>query len=272
MLNYYYDVMEFMLPYMKDRPQSLNRHPNGINGKSFYQKNVEGKVAPWITTYDYDSESGSDKKFLVCTNEASLLYIATLGCIEMNPWHSRIQSADKPDWCVIDLDPDDNPFEQVIETALEVKNVIDSANIPSCIKTSGSTGMHIYIPLGAKYSYEQSKLLAQIIVTHVHQQIPKFTSLERSPSKRKGKLYLDFLQNRSIQTIAAPYSLRPKPGATVSAPLHWDEVKTGLQISDFNIYNMRQRIKETGDIFNQVLGKGIDLEETLQKLGAHFNG
>ena len=127
MLNYYYEIMPYILPYMRDRPQSLNRHPNGINGPNFYQKNVEGKVADWIKTYPYTSESdGKLKQFLVCTNEASLLYIANLGCIEMNPWHSRVQSADKPDWCVIDLDPDGNPFSQVIEAALAVKKILDS--------------------------------------------------------------------------------------------------------------------------------------------------
>src|SRR5207249_304879 len=177
----------------------------------------------------YTSESdGGTKEFLVCTNEASLLYIASLGCIEMNPWHSRIQSPENPDWCVIDLDPDNNPFSQVIEAAQAVKQVLDSLQISAYCKTSGATGMHIYIPLGAKYTYEQSKLFAQLIAGMVHEQIPSFTSLERSPSKRKGKLYLDFLQNRSIQTISAPYSLRPKPGATVSTPLHWEEVKKDL--------------------------------------------
>ncbi|HXL55162.1 MAG TPA: DNA ligase D, partial [Chitinophagaceae bacterium] len=155
MLNYYYQVMPYLLPYMKDRPQSLNRHPNGINGENFFQKNVQGKVADWITTYPYTSESdGNTKQFLVCTDEAHLMYIASLGCIEMNPWHSRIQSPDNPDWCVIDLDPDDNPFSEVIESAKVVKQVLDSINVPAYCKTSGATGMHIYIPLGAKYTYE----------------------------------------------------------------------------------------------------------------------
>jgi bifunctional non-homologous end joining protein LigD len=267
-LNYYYNIMPYILPYMKDRPQSLNRHPNGIKGESFYQKNVGGKVADWLTTYDYKSESSGNKKFLVCTDEASLMYIASLGCIEMNPWHSRIQSPDNPDWCVIDLDPDDNPFGQVIETAQAVKRVLDAIDIPSYPKTSGSTGMHIYIPLGAKYSYEQSKMLAELIVNIVHHDISSFTSLERSPAKRKGKIYLDFLQNRSIQTIAAPYSLRPKPGATVSAPLHWDEVKKGLTVKQFNIDSIFDRLKEVGDIFKPVLGKGIDMKKTIEKVNS----
>ncbi len=268
MLNYYYNIMPYMLPYMKDRPQSLNRHPNGINGESFYQKNVTGKVAEWLTTYHYKSESSGDKNFLVCTDEASLMYIASLGCIEMNPWHSRIQHADNPDWCVIDLDPDDNSYDEVVEAAQAVKKVLDAIDVPAYPKTSGSTGMHIYIPLGAKYSYEQSKLLAELIVNIVHHDILSFTSLERNPAKRKGKIYLDFLQNRTIQTIASPYSLRPKPGATVSTPLHWDEVKKGLTPKQFTIHNIFDRLKDVGDIFKPVLEKGIDLEKTLKKVNS----
>jgi bifunctional non-homologous end joining protein LigD len=268
MLNYYYNIMPYILPYMKDRPQSLNRHPNGINGESFYQKNVTGKVADWLTTYHYKSESSGDKNFLVCTDEASLMYIASLGCIEMNPWHSRIQNPDNPDWCVIDLDPDDNSYDEVVEAAQAVKKVLDAINVTSYPKTSGSTGMHIYIPLGAKYSYEQSKLLAELILNMVYHDISSFTSLERNPAKRKGKIYLDFLQNRSIQTIAAPYSLRPKPGATVSTPLHWDEVKKGLTPKQFDINNIFDRLKDVGDIFKPVLEKGIDLEKTLKKVNS----
>jgi len=267
MLNYYYEVMPYILPYMRDRPQSLNRHPNGIKGPNFYQKNVEGKVADWIKTYPYRSESdGEVKQFLVCTDEATLLYIANLGCIEMNPWHSRIQSADKPDWCVIDLDPDGNPYSQVVEAALVVKKILDPIGITAYCKTSGATGMHIYIPLGAAYSYDQSRMLAEMIVHLVHEQIPSFTSLERTPAKRKKKIYLDYLQNRTIQTIAAPYSLRPKPGATVSTPLHWDELKKTLTPAQFTIKNILSRLKKESDLFKPVLGKGIDLEEKLKKL------
>jgi DNA ligase D-like protein (predicted polymerase)/DNA ligase D-like protein (predicted 3'-phosphoesterase) len=266
-LNYYESIASYIMPYLKDRPQSLNRHPNGITGESFYQKNIAGKFPSWIKTHDYTNTSKEgEKKFFVCTDEASLLYLANLGCIEINPWHSRVTDPGKPDFCIIDLDPDTNSFEQVIEAAQMVKGVLDSIKVPSYAKTSGSTGIHIYIPLGAKYDYEQSKMLAELVVTLVHREIPSFTSLERSPSKRKGKIYLDFLQNRSIQTIAAPYSLRPKPGATVSMPVSWEEIQTGLSISDFNIYNALDRIRDKGDIFKPVLGKGIVLEKVLANL------
>jgi bifunctional non-homologous end joining protein LigD len=267
MINYYYQVAPYLLPYMKDRPQSLNRHPDGINGESFYQKNIAGKLPGWIATHDYENTTKEgQKKFLVCADEPTLLYMANLGCIEMNPWHSRVDSPDNPDWSVIDLDPDTNSFEQVIETANMVNQVLLSAGIKAYPKTSGSTGIHIYIPLGAKYNYEQSKVLAQVIVSLVHREIPGFTSLERNPRKRKGKIYLDFLQNRSIQTIAAPYSLRPKPGATVSMPLEWEEVKKGLKPGDFTIYNAMERIPAVDKVFKPVLGKGVDMEAALRKL------
>jgi len=265
-INYYYQAAPFILPYLKDRPQTLNRHPHGITGESFYQKDVTGKAPGWIETFLYHSEADErDKHFLVATDEASLLYMASLGCIELNPWSSRAQKPDHPDWCIIDLDPDKNPFEQVIKAAQVTKSVLDSLGVPAYCKTSGSTGLHIYIPLGAKYTYEQSKELGRAIVKLVHKEIPEFTSIERLTSKRKGKLYLDFLQNRPQATVAAPYSLRPKPGAPVSMPLHWDEVKSGLKMTDHNIFNAIARLKETGDLFKPVIGKGIDLEKVMKR-------
>lgn len=267
MLNYYYQVAPYMVPYLEDRPQSLNRHPNGINGKSFYQKDVKGKVPGWVETFPYRSEEDKrDKEFMVCTNEAGLLYMASLGCIEMNPWSSRVQKPDHPDWCIIDLDPDKNPFHQVIETARVTKQILDSLKIPGYCKTSGSTGLHIYIPLGAKYTYESSKEFARIIATLVHDELPDFTSIERPTKLRKGKIYIDFLQNRPQATLAAAYSVRPKPGASVSMPLHWEEVKKGLSISDFTIKNAVARIREQGDIFKPVLGKGVNLEKLMKQL------
>jgi bifunctional non-homologous end joining protein LigD len=270
MFNYYYQVAEYILPYLKDRPQSLNRFPGGIHGKSFYQKDVKGKAPDWAKTFPYENGDGEKKEYLVGTDEASLLWMASLGCIEMNPWFSRVQSPDHPDYCVIDLDPDKQSFDQVVETALETKKVLDAIDVASYCKTSGSTGMHIYIPLNAKYSYEQSQMFAKIVVNLVHNQIPEYTSLERMISARKGKMYLDFLQNRPGATIAGPYSLRPKIGATVSMPLHWDEVKAGLKMKDFNIFNAIDRLKVEGDLFKGVLGKGIDLIKAVDKAKSVF--
>ncbi|RYY49487.1 MAG: DNA ligase D [Chitinophagaceae bacterium] len=265
MLNYYYQVAEYIIPYLKDRPQSLNRFPNGINGPSFYQKDVTGKVPDWIPKFPYTSE-GQQKNFMLCNDEASLLYMASLGCIEFNPWSSTIQKPDNPDWCMIDLDPDKNSFNQVIETANVTRDVLSAAGIDCYCKTSGSTGLHIYIPLGKKYSYEESKEFARIIATLVHEQTSKFTSIERMIKNRGGKMYIDFLQNRPSATLASAYSLRPKPEATVSMPLHWEEVKKGLKMKDYNIHNAIAKIREQGDIFKPVLGKGINMAAALKKL------
>lgn len=266
LINYYYQVAPFILPYLEDRPLSLNRFPNGIKGKSFYQKDVTGKVPDWIETTPYVSE-GEHKNFMLCNDEAALLYMANLGAIDVNPWNSRIETPDNPDWCLLDLDPDTgNTFEQVIETAQTIKGLLDSLHVPAYCKTSGSTGLHIYIPLGAKYSYDQCQLFAEWVAGQAQQQLPDFTSVERLTKNRKGKLYIDYLQNRPKATLAAPYSVRPKPGATVSMPLHWNEVKKGLQLKDFTIHNAIDRIQREGDLFKPVLGDGIDLEEVIAKM------
>lgn len=270
MFNYYYQAAEYILPYLKDRPLSLNRFPGGIHGPSFYQKDVKGKAPDWAKTFPYTTSDGEDKEFLVGGDEATLLYMASLGCIEMNPWFSRIQHPDNPDYCVIDLDPDQNTFDQVIMAAQEVKKILDAIEIPGYVKTSGSTGIHIYIPLGAKYSYDQSQMFAKLIVSIVHEQLPEFTSMERQIKNRDGKMYLDFLQNRPGATIASPYSLRPKSGATVSMPLHWDEVKKGLTMKDFTIKNSIERIKTEGDLFEGTLQKGIDIAKALTKAQSIF--
>lgn len=267
LINYYYQIAPVLLPYLKDRPESMNRYPNGIAGKSFYFKNVKGKVPDWMDTYAYHSDGdGEDKEYLIANDEATLLHMINMGCIELNPWSSTVKKPDNPTFCIIDLDPDKNSFDQVIETARIAKEILDDMGVPSYPKTSGSTGLHIYIPLGGKYTYEQSKEFARVIVTLVNRQLPKFTTIERTISERKGKMYLDFLQNRPHATIACAYSVRPKPGATVSMPLHWDEVKKGLKMSDFNIFNAIERVRDVGDIFKPVLGKGIDLKKIIAGL------
>jgi bifunctional non-homologous end joining protein LigD len=177
-----------------------------------------------------------------------------------------VQSPDNPDWCIIDLDPDQNTFEQVIVAAQTTKSVLDELAIPSYCKTSGSTGLHIYIPLQAKYSYEDSKEFGRAVVKIIHGRIPDFTSIERYTANRKGKIYLDFLQNRPQATVAAPYSLRPRPGATVSMPLHWEEVKKGLKMTAFTILNAIERLKAEGDLFKGVLGKGINMATVINSI------
>ncbi|RYY65935.1 MAG: DNA ligase D, partial [Chitinophagaceae bacterium] len=268
LLNYYAAVSPFLMRYMKDRPQSLHRHPNGITGNSFYQKNMAGRLEKWLHTFRRVSASSLlPKYFLVCHDEAHLLYMINLGCIELNPWHSTVQQPQHPSWCVIDLDPGDNiGFGKVIEAAQVVHGILDALGLESYPKTSGATGLHIYIPLGQRYSYEQSRQLAELIARLAHAQLPDTTSLERDPQKRTDRIYLDFLQNRPIQTICAPYSVRPRPGATVSTPLHWSEVMPGLKPEAFTIKNTAARLRAEGDLFAGVLGRGIDLNHALHQL------
>ncbi len=245
----------------------MNRFPNGIAGKSFYQKDVSATAPDWVTQFPYHTQEGEDKNFLVVEDEASMLWMANLGAIEMNPWNSTIQNPDNPDWCIIDLDPSEkNTFEQVIETARVTKQVLDSLKVTGYCKTSGSTGIHIYIPMGARYAYSECQLFGKLIATRVQHELAGFTSIERMTDKRKGKIYVDYLQNRPKATLAAPYAVRPKPGATVSMPLHWEEVKKGLKMTDFTIRNAFARIREQGDIFIPVLKKGVDLKKILQKI------
>jgi DNA ligase D-like protein (predicted polymerase)/DNA ligase D-like protein (predicted 3'-phosphoesterase) len=266
LLNYYYEASPFILPYLKDRPQSLNRFPNGIGGESFYHKDVTATAPEWVKQFPYKT-NGENKNFLVVEDTASILWMANLGAIEMNPWNSRIQTPDHPDWCIIDLDPTDkNTFDEVIKTALVTKEVLDDFNVMAYPKTSGSTGMHIYIPLGAKYTYDESQMFAQIIATEVRDRLSSLTSIERMTNKRKGKIYVDFLQNRPKATLAAPYSVRPKPGATVSMPLEWDEIKKGLKMNQFTMENALAQVRERSDLFKPVLGKGINMEKILHAI------
>lgn len=267
LLNYYYQAAPFILPYLKNRPQTLYRFPNGIKGESFYQKDVTGKAPEWIFKFPYTTSLGENKNFLVVQDEADILWMANLGVIEMNPWNSTIQKPEFPDWCIIDIDPSErNSFEEVIETAIITKKVLDEIGVEGYCKTSGSTGLHIYIPMGAKYTYDECQLFGRTLATKIHLRLPKFTSIERYTDKRKGKIYVDFLQNRPKATLAAPYSVRPKPFAPVSMPLHWDEVKKGLKQEKFTLKNSIERILRNGDLFKPVLGKGINLKKIMNIL------
>lgn len=268
-VNYYRSISKYILPYLKDRPQSLLRNPNGIKDSGFFHKDA-GEAAPsWIKSKAIFSESANKSiDYIICNDAATLTYLNNLGCIELNPWHSTIQHLDKPDYLIIDIDPSEkNTFGQVIEAANVVNEVLKKAGIESYCKTSGATGLHVYIPTQKKYSYDQLKDFAHLICMLTQEQLPKFTSLERNLKKRGNKMiYLDHLQNRRGQTISSVYSLRPKKGATVSMPLKWKEVKTGLSPQDFTIYNALKRIEKNTDLFKGVLGKGIDLKKCLKLL------
>lgn len=269
LLAYYESMHKFILPYLRKRPMSLKRNPNGVKDQGFYHKDA-GDIAPgWMETADIHAESTNKiVSYLVCNDLNSLLFIANLGCIEMNPWNSTVTKLDKPDYMVMDIDPSEkNSFEEVVDTALVVRDVCERAGISTYCKTSGASGLHVYIPCNKKYDYDTVRDLARIIATLVQEQLPGTTTLERSLSKRKkNQIYVDFLQNSRGQTLASAYSARPRPGATVSTPLEWKEVKHGLHPSMFTIKNIRKRVEKKGDLFRPVLGRGINIPGALKKL------
>lgn len=268
-VEYYQSIADYILPHLKNRPLSLNRFPNGIEQDSFYHKDAGENTPKWVKTTDVYSES-SDKNidYIICNNQATLAYLNNLGCIDFNPWNSRIPKLEMPDYLILDLDPSKkNTFDDVIETALQIKELLDEIDVDAYCKTSGSSGIHVYIPMGRKYDYEQVKNFAHILMKNTLEKLPKLTTLERSLLKReKNKIYLDYLQNRQGQTLASVYSLRPKEGASVSMPLEWKELKKGLLPTDFNIHNALKRIESKGDLFLPVLGKGINMMQTLEKM------
>lgn len=268
--EYYDQMFKCIIPYLRGRPESLKRNPEGLRTSGFYHKDAGGLAPDWVETIGIKSKSKSEKvEYIVCNDRATLLYLNNLGCIELNPWHSRLGKLLKPDYFVIDIDPSKkNSFDHVVEVALVVRDVLKQAGAEGYCKTSGATGLHVYVPLGAKYTYQQASSFAQIIATMTHEQLPKTTSLVRSLEKRGQKIYVDYLQNSMGQTLASAYSLRPRPGATASAPLRWSEVKAGLDPMALTIQTMPKRVKKVGDLFEGVLGKSIDLKACLKKLGA----
>ncbi len=260
-IEYYHKIAPILLPHLVDRPQSLHRHPNGINGKSFFHKDLKPPIPSWIHLKEIDHVH-----YLLIQDERSLLYAANMGCIELNPFLSRIGSIDFPDYMVIDLDPQDVPFSLVVKIALAIHDLLKQAHIPCYCKTSGSRGMHVCVPLKAQYSFEQSKAFAELIAHIIHNQFPEETSIERKPIKRKKRLYLDYLQNRSHQTLAAPYCIRPRPKATVSTPLAWEEVTEDLDPTTFTIRTIFKRLEKVGDLWKPDTVKGINLPACLNKL------
>jgi bifunctional non-homologous end joining protein LigD len=200
------------------------------------------------------------------------MYLANLGCIELNPWSSRINKLEYPDYTIIDLDPpDDSSFDKVKEVALATKEVLDETGIKSYIKTSGSSGIHILIPLNAKYNYEQGRQFALLIGNLVYQRTRKLTSLERLTKKRGNKIYIDCLQNYAGQTIASAYCARPRVMATVSAPLLWSELNSDLSPADFTIKNMLSRLSEKGDLLKGINNKKNDISQAIKNLENKLN-
>jgi bifunctional non-homologous end joining protein LigD len=265
-IEYYRDISKYILPYLKDRPQSLYRTPNGMEGKGFFQKNLKGQAPEWAETVTLDNSKGGTIEYLLCQDTDTLLYMANLGCIEINPWSSSLPDLDKPDFMIFDLDPVEIAFEKVILIARGFKNLFDQLSMPAYCKTSGSRGLHIYVPVQQKYSYQQVQNFVKLIEKHIHNQFKNITSFERSPAKRKGKIYLDYLQNAKGKTMSSVYSLRPRPGAPVSAPVHWDELEKGLTPDKFNLQNMRKRIEKEGDIWQGIFDKRVDMGSILESM------
>lgn len=270
-INYYISVSKYILPFLKNRPQSLKRNPNGIKDAGFYHKDAGDEAPPFVKSVEIYSESADkDIDYILCNDQATLTYLNNLGCIEINPWHSRVPKLDNPDYVVIDIDPSEgNTFNEVIEAARVIHGILKRAGASCYCKTSGATGLHIFIPTAKKYTYDQLKDFAQVICILAQEELPDTTTLVRNLKKRgTDMIYLDHLQNRRGQTISSVYSLRPKAGAPVSMPLKWTEVKPGLSPVDFNIHNALKRIERNPGAFTEVLGAGIDLMKVLKKLGA----
>lgn len=267
-LHFYDEVSEWLIPHLKDRPLSLKRYPNGINSKFFFQKNASEHFPDWLRTEPVlEGHPPQTKHYVVADDRSSLLYLANLGCIDQNPWTSRAGSLEHPDWVLIDLDPFECPFNRVIEAAQVVHRILKRLDLNGYPKTTGGDGLHVYIPVDPVYTYEQSRQFAELIFRLAEGEAPDlFTEPRSIVSRKKGKVYFDWMQIGKGKTISAPYVVRAHDGAPVSTPLRWTELKLGLRPTDFTIQNVVDRFRKLGDIFAPVLEGGQRLEKALQKL------
>jgi bifunctional non-homologous end joining protein LigD len=273
LIEYYRSMAPWLLPYLKDRPVVLTRYPDGINGKSFYQKDAPGFVPDWIQTIPIWSEDTQrDIDYFVCNDVESLVYLVNLGTIPLHIWHSRIHDLTRPDWCLIDLDPKEAPFADVVKLAKTMKALCDEVEMPSYIKTTGKSGLHIMLPLGKKLTYDQSLQLAILFSRLVTDRHPDIATTQRTISKREGKVYVDAFQNRAGQLMVSAYSVRPSPGAPVSMPIEWREVGPKLHNSNFTIKNALKRIeKMKSDPVAAVLTEKPDLMRILERLNERIS-
>ena len=271
-INYYNSVAHLILPHLRDRPLSLKRYPNGIHADFFFQKRSAESFPDWLRTESIDSEHNhAPINYAVCNDRASLLYLANLGCIDQNPWMSRVGSLDSPDFILIDLDPHECPYDRIVEAALLVQEKLDLLGLKGYPKTTGGDGMHIYIPIEDRYNYEQARGFAQILGALIAGARPDLFTTPRAVAKRdKGKVYFDHMQIGEGKTISAPYVLRAYDGAPVSTPLEWNEVRPGLTPQQFHIGNALERFARVGDLFEGVLTKRQGLEKPFEKLERQF--
>ena len=247
LLSYYLHVAGYIMPFLQDRPAILQRYPRGIKAPMFFQQDLESAPA-FIRTARLTNQEGRQLDYGVYSTTASLLHFVNLGTIEQHPWHSTIKRLDKPDWIAIDLDPKSAPWENVLQVALVVKQVADEVGLQAFPKTSGSSGIHIYVPLKPANEYDKVAEFARLFATEVAQRAPKIATVERTIAKRKStQVYVDWMQNARGKTLAASYTARAKPGATVSMPLTWKQVEKGVKIRDFTITNVPELLKKKGD-------------------------
>jgi bifunctional non-homologous end joining protein LigD len=269
-INYYNSVSDLILPYLEGRPLSLKRYPNGIHADFFFQKRSAESFPTWLQTESiYSEHNKAPINYAIAGDRASLLYLANLGCIDQNPWMSRVGSLDSPDYILIDLDPQECLYDRIVEAALLVHDKLERIGLAGYAKTTGGDGMHVYIPLENGYTYEQARSFAEVIGIMLSGERPDLFTTPRSVAKReKGKVYFDHLQIGEGKTIAAPYVLRAYDGAPVSTPLEWSEVKAGLTPQQFHIGNAAERFARVGDLFEGVLKNRQRLEKPLEKLEA----
>jgi len=273
LIEYHRSVAEWMLPYLEDRPLVMTRYPDGIHGKSFYQKDAPPFAPEWIRRVTLWSE-GSERElsYFVAEDLESLLYVVNLGTIPFHVWSSRVSSLATPDWCILDLDPKEAPFEHVVQVARTLHDVCEEIGLPSFPKTSGSSGIHVLVPLGGKLTFEQCKTLGELLARVAVAERTDIATLTRNPERRDGKVYVDFLQNGHGKLLAAPFTVRPRAGATVSAPLKWTEVKKGLTIDAHTIASVPARMRRLKkDPLAGVLEMEPDLLGALERLVHWFD-
>lgn len=272
LIDYYAAVADLILPYLRDRPVHMNRFPDGIEGKSFYQREAKEHTPDWIATEPIVSDSKEGPvPHLICNDRDTLLWIANAGSIDLHPWLSRRGSLDEPDWTVLDLDPKEAPFSHVVRIARAAGKLLHGIGLRPLLKTSGASGLHIYVPLAPGYSYDHSRMFCEGIARALHRDLKDISTVERAIGSRDGKVYLDFGQNRKSQTIVPPYSVRPVPGAQVSTPLSWDELDSDLHPSNFTIQNAPARFERLGDLFRPALTDRQDLMEAAARLQEHLS-
>jgi bifunctional non-homologous end joining protein LigD len=247
LLCYYLHVSSLLMPFLKDRPAILQRYPRGIKAPMFFQQDLESAPA-FVKTVRLTNQEGRELNYAVYTTVGSLLHFVNLGTIEQHPWHSTVKHLDKPDYLMLDLDPKAAPWKNVLDVALVCRKVLDELGLPGFPKTSGSSGIHVYVPLKPKYEYGKIAGIAMALANEVAGRAPKIATIQRSLAKRqKQQVYVDAMQNARGKTIASVFSARAKPGATVSMPLTWKQVEKGVKISDFTIRNAPMLLEKNGD-------------------------